>query len=375
MCTLSHAPFRAEAVGSYLRPERLKNTRIAYFNNEISSEELHKIENEEIRNIVDKQIECGLKAVTDGEFRRSWWHLDFMWYFEGIQEIEPKEGYQFNDIETRAGSACVVGKIEFSENHPFLSHFEFLQQVVADKNVVAKQTIPAPAQCYAELVRPDNIEKAKKIYANLEDLEADLIQAYTDYIQALYDKGCRNLQLDDCTWGMLCDANFWTKMTGENYSPEILIDKYLALNNAVLQNVPADLTVNTHICRGNYKSTWASSGGYDKVAKKLFGEEAVNAYYLEFDTERSGGFEPLREIPPHKKVVLGLLTSKNPELEDKERIKARIKEAANYVPLENLYLSPQCGFASTEEGNLLTEEQQWKKLKLVNEIASEVWGE
>ncbi|WP_417886524.1 5-methyltetrahydropteroyltriglutamate--homocysteine S-methyltransferase [Zunongwangia sp.] len=375
MCTISHAPFRAEAVGSYLRPERLKNSRIAYFNNEISIEELTKIEDEEITNLVEKQIECGLKAVTDGEFRRSWWHLDFMWHLDGIQKIEVDKGYQFKDVETRAESASVVGKIQFSENHPFLAHFEFLNKLAKEKGVTAKQTIPAPAQCYAELVRLDNLDEAKKVYPNLNDLETDLIKAYTDFIFALYNKGCRNLQLDDCTWGMLCDANFWNKMAGEDYDPEELIDRHLALNNAVLEKLPEDLTVNTHVCRGNYKSTWASSGGYGRVAEKLFGKENVNAYYLEFDTDRSGSFEPLKEIPPHKKVVLGLLTSKNPTLEDKELIKARIKEATNYVPLENLYLSPQCGFASTEEGNILTEEEQWNKMKLINEIASEVWGE
>ncbi|GLB50438.1 5-methyltetrahydropteroyltriglutamate--homocysteine S-methyltransferase [Neptunitalea lumnitzerae] len=373
MCTLHKAPFRADTVGSFLRPERLKQARLDYSANRISKETLISIEDEEILKLVAKQKELGLKAITDGEFRRSWWHLDCFWFFDGIDKITLDAGYKFQGVESRPESAVVTGKIGFTA-HPFVKHFEFLKTAVGTDDAVARQTLPAPAQCYAELFRGDNAKAAASIYPIIEDLQADLIAAYKQLILALYDAGCRNLQLDDCTWGMLCDANFWTTMVTTEYNPEKLIDLYLHLNNSVLEGLPEDLTINTHVCRGNFKSTWAASGGYDRVAKKLFGEELVNAYYLEFDTERSGDFGPLKEVAPHKKVVLGLVTSKDATLENKSAIIKRIHEAAEYVPLENLYLSPQCGFASTEEGNLLTEEQQWDKIKLIKEIADEVWG-
>ena len=230
--------------------------------------------------------------------------------------------------------------------------------------VEAKYTIPAPAQFYFELIRDaEHVEQLNNIYPDFAAVREDIKQAYLQVIQDLYDAGLRTLQVDDCTWGVLVDDNFLTA------------DLFLTFNNDVYQHVPAGLTVNTHVCRGNFHSTWASSGGYAPIAKELLGEEAVNAYFLEFDTDRAGGFEPLAEVTPGKGVVLGLLTSKSGQLENKDEVIVRIKEASQYVPLENLYLSTQCGFASTEEGNILTEEDQWKKIGLIKEIVAEVWGE
>ncbi|MBS4461916.1 5-methyltetrahydropteroyltriglutamate--homocysteine S-methyltransferase [Aerococcaceae bacterium zg-B36] len=376
----STAPFRVDHVGSFLRPERLVKAREAFNKGELTREALREVEDELIKELVDKQIEAGLKGVTDGEFRRAYWHLDFFWGLNGVEHTQAKIGYQFHDETTKADSCDVFGKIT-GENHPFVKDFLFLKEVVGDR-AVARQTIPAPAQFYFELIRDEeHIEQVYSIYESKEALFADIIAAYKTVIKELYEAGVRNLQIDDCTWGAIVDnhlIDIFAAAGGHTQSPEeVRADfaaDFLTLNNGILTDLPEDLVVNTHVCRGNFHSTWASQGGYDAVADTLFGEENVNAYYLEYDTDRAGDFTPLAKVTDGKKVVLGLLTSKFGELEDKETIIARIKEAAQYVPLENLYLSPQCGFASTEEGNILTEEQQWAKIKLINEIADEVWG-
>lgn len=367
----TNAPFRFDVVGSFLRPERLKAAREQYEKGLITAAELEAAEDDCIRELVSKEIEAGLQSVTDGEFRRSYWHLDFMWGFDGIEHVLMEHGYFFHGEETRADSARVCGKISFKD-HPFLKHYRFLKNLVQDKALV-RQTIPAPAQFFAELVRGENEKYLNEIYPDRQVLYQDLAAAYHDFILALYQEGCRNLQLDDCTWGMLCDKNFWANMTNGEYAASDLQELYLHLNNEAIKDLPDDLVINTHVCRGNYHSTWATSGGYAPVAEKLFNQENVDAYYLEFDDDRSGDFEPLKSVSGQKLVVLGLITSKHPKLENKKNIIERIKEAAKYVPLERLCLSPQCGFASTEEGNKLTESQQWAKLRLVREIADEVW--
>lgn len=366
------APFRYDIVGSFLRPEHLKQARLAFAQAKITEEQLTAVEDDCIRDLVEKEIQAGLLSVTDGEFRRSYWHLDFMWGFDGIEHIEMEHGYFFHGEETRADSARVCGKIRFS-SHPFIQHYVFLRDTVNGR-VLTRQTIPAPAQFFAELVRGENEDRLNTIYPDREELYQDLAAAYRDFILALYDAGCRNLQLDDCTWGMLCDQGFWKNMAGDSYSPESLQKLYLRLNNLAIENMPADLTVNTHVCRGNYHSMWATSGGYGPVADVLFGGENVQAYYLEFDDDRSGDFEPLSKVSDNKLVVLGLITSKHPQLENEDQIIARIHEASQYVPLDRLCLSPQCGFASTEEGNILTEQEQWDKISLVKRIAEKVWG-
>lgn len=374
-----NAPFRADHVGSYLRPQKLVKAREKFNEGEISRDDLTAVENQVIKELVDKQKEVGLQAIIDGEFRRSYWHLDFFWGLNGVEHTQAKVGYQFHDETTKPDSASLSGKIT-GKNHPFVEHFKFLKNEVGT-DAVAKQTIPAPAQLYFELVRDsEHVENVFSVYSNKDELFKDIAQAYRTVIADLYENGCRTLQLDDCTWGSIVDDSLLEIIAdGSGRTPEELREEFAAdfiqLNNAVLNDLPEELVVNTHICRGNFHSTWGTSGGYGAVADVLFGEENVNAYYLEYDTDRAGGFEPLSKVTEGKKVVLGLLTSKFPDLEDKEEVIARIKEASQYVPLEDLYLSTQCGFASTEEGNILTEEDQWKKIRLIQDIAQEVWGD
>ncbi|USS85573.1 5-methyltetrahydropteroyltriglutamate--homocysteine S-methyltransferase [Fructilactobacillus myrtifloralis] len=364
-----------DIVGSFLRPAQLKQARTQHQAGSFSREELTTVENQAIADLVAKEVQVGLKTVTDGEFRRSYWHLDTFWGFDGIKHTHQAHGYQFHGVETRNDSAQVDGKINFNPQHPDLQAFRYLQSVVQQyPGITARQSIPAPAQLYAELVRgPENSAAVAKYYPNHQDLVHDIGTAYRDLLLALYDAGCRDVKLDDCTWGMLADHDFWKLMTDQAEDIEQLQQEYVAFNNAALENLPADLRTSTHVCRGNYASTWAAQGGYQPVAKTLFTKENVPNYYLEFDDDRSGDFQPLAEVPDNKNVVLGLVTSKRPELEDQETLQARVKEASQYVDLDRLGLSTQCGFASTEEGNHLTEAQQWDKIKLVIQTANQIW--
>lgn len=370
-----HIPFRYDYVGSFLRPAALKEAREAFKAGTITAADLKVVEDREIEALVKKQKAAGYHVITDGEFRRAYWHLDFMWGFNGVEETELEHGYFFVGEETAKGSIKLVGKIS-GENHPFIEHFKFVQQF-EDDQVVAKQTFPAPAQFFSELFRAKNGDITRQFYPNVDDLIEDIGAAYRTFIKELYDAGCRNIQLDDCTWGMFCDEAYWKRRqeaASEAISFEEEAERFLRLNNLALRDIPDDLAVTTHVCRGNYNSTYAASGGYERVQQILFGKAKVDAFYLEFDDERSGGFEPLQYVSDNKKVVLGLITTKRASLENKERIIERIKEASQYVPLDRLYLSPQCGFASCEIGNKLTEEEQWAKLRLVKDIAEEVWG-
>lgn len=370
-------PFRVDHVGSFLRPKALVEAREAFHEGKISQEELTAVEDQAIRELVQKEIASGLKAVTDGEFRRAYWHLDFFWGLNGVEHVIGQKGYPFKGIETKPDTAQLTAPIN-GKNHPFVAHYEFLRDLVKDEDVIVKVTIPSPSQLYFELIRtPEHIEKWQAVYPTFEALADAIAKAYLEVIQELYDAGLRNLQLDDCTWGALADDGFANRFNDPRSLEEVRRDyaaRALQLNNAVIKAAPKDLVINTHVCRGNFHSKWISQGGYDKVEDELFGGEAVNAYYLEYDTDRAGDFKPLAKVGPEKKVVLGLLTSKFADLEDKEEVIARIKEASQYVPLENLYLSTQCGFASTEEGNVITEEDQWKKIQLIQEIAQELWG-
>ncbi len=366
-----HAPFRCDVVGSFLRPAELKEARAKFAEGKLTAEELRAVEDRLITELVAKQKAHGLKAITDGEYRRSYWHLDFMWGLQGVEHIELEHGYQFHGEETTKGSLKLTGKIS-GESHPFVEDFKFVKQF-EEEGVIAKQTIPAPAQFFAELFRGDNTKNTLEVYPNVDELIDDIGKAYQQVLRDLYDAGCRTVQFDDCTWGMVVDDDFWKLMVGSDFTLETLCEQYLAVNNKALENRPADLVVNTHICRGNYHSCYASKGAYDPVAPYVFAKENVDGFYLEYDDERSGTFEPLKFVPKGKKVVLGLVTTKSPVLEDKAEVTRRIHEAAQYVALEDLYLSPQCGFASCEIGNKLTEEQQWAKVDLVKELSEEVW--
>lgn len=366
-------PFRYDYVGSFLRPEKLKKARADFEAGKITREQLKEVEDVCILELVAKIKELGYHVITDGEFRRATWHLDFMWGFDGIEHKKTVDGNTTFDGEAAMiDDTFMVGKISI-KNHPFVDHFKFVK-ALEDENTIAKQTVPSPAQFYAYFTGAELLDTTLEIYGTEEAFAEDVIRAYGEFIEEIYAAGCRNLQFDDCVWGGLVNPKLAVALTGrrgealEEYKKVIL-----ALNNKVVEEAPADLIINTHVCRGNYHSTFFSSGAYDGVADLLFGEENVNAYYLEYDDERSGGFAPLAKITGNKKVVLGLVTTKTPKFENKQSVIARIKEASKYVPLENLYLSPQCGFASCEIGNKLTEEEQWAKLKLVKEIAEEVW--
>lgn len=369
-----HTPFRYDFVGSFLRPDKLKQARADYEAGTITKEQLTAVEDGCIRDLITKTKALGYHVITDGEFRRSTWHLDFMWGFEGIVHEKTVEGNTTFDAEAAMiDDTFLIGKISV-KNHPFVEHFKFVK-TFEDENTIAKQTIPSPGQFYAYFTGSQLLSTTLDIYGSEEAFAEDVIKAYNEFVREIYAAGCRNLQFDDCVWGGMVNPKIAVALTGR--SGEAL-EEYksllLRLNNEVVAAAPDDLLINTHVCRGNYHSTFFSSGAYDGVADLLFGEEHVNAYYLEYDDERSGGFAPLAKVSGDKKVVLGLITTKTPVLENKEKVIARIHEAAKYIPLDRLYLSPQCGFASCEIGNKLTEEQQWAKLALVKEIAEEVWG-
>ena len=361
---MTKTPFRYDYVGSFLRPDSLKKARRDFENRIITADELKDIEDQAIIELVEKQKQAGYHVITDGEFRRATWHLDFMWGFNGVEHKPSQNPIHFHSTKTDLEDTYLVSQISV-DHYPFVEHFKFIK-ALEDENTVAKQTIPAPAQFLLQCTFQENIASTKAIYPNIQDLIQDLGKSYQKVIQDLYDAGCRNLQLDDCSWGLF----FGKELNDEDKE---FANQLLEVNNLAVANAPSDMVINTHICRGNYNSDYFGEGAYDSVAHIIFGDENVDAYYLEFDDERSGNFESLKEVSGDKKVVLGLITTKRPELENKEKIIARIHEASQYIPLERLYLSPQCGFASCEVGNKLTEEQQWAKLALVKEIAEEVW--
>lgn len=368
-----NAPYRYDVVGSFLRPEALKKARADYKAGSISREQLTAAEDEAICDLAAKQKAAGYHIITDGEFRRETWHLDFMWGFDGVGHSETKTGLPFHGEAAMIDDTYLTGKVSLNGIHPFVEHFQFIRQF-EDANTIAKQTIPAPAQFFEQMAMPFALENTRKFYTDLSELANDITEGYKKVIQQLYEAGCRNIQFDDCSWGLFVDPMANALFGVDDDGLFKVMEQYLAINNAVIKGKPDDLIINTHVCRGNFHSTFASSGAYDRVSEILFSRENVNAYYLEFDDERSGGFAPLKAVSGDKKVVLGLITTKSPKLEDKSVVIARIYEAAKIIPLDRLYLSPQCGFASCEIGNKLTEEDQWAKLRLVKEIAEEVWG-
>ena len=367
------APFRLDHVGSFLRPERLKEARAKFNDGEITVEELERVENEEIIALIEKEKELGLKSVTDGEFRRAFWHLDFLENLDGVELVEVDHfSIQFKDKDVKPKTLRIVGKVDFSENHPFVKHFKFLKEHAGDTPV--KLTIPSPSMLHLiTQVREKNYVPIERYKDNEALFYDDVVKAYRKALQCFYDLGCCNIQLDDTSWGEFCALDKREAYEARGFDLEKIARDYVDVLNRVIEWKPEDLVVNMHICRGNFRSTWFSSGGYEPVAKTLFGHCRVDGFFLEYDSDRAGDFTPLRYIKDQK-VVLGLITSKSGDLEDKGEVIARIKEASQYVPLEQLCLSPQCGFSSTEEGNILTIEAQWDKLKLIDEIVHEVWG-
>lgn len=362
------AQYRAEVVGSFLRPAAIKKAREQFQNGEINAEELRRIEDEAIRDVVEHQRASGLKVVTDGEFRRAWWHFDFFDGLEGVELYESEQGIQFNGVQTKAHSVRVTGKLGFGQ-HPMLEDFRYLNSISGD--AIAKMTIPSPSVLH---FRGGRKAIDATVYPDLNAYFDDLAQTYRDAIQAFYNAGCRYLQLDDTVWAYLCSEDQKAQIRERGEDPEELAHIYAQVLNKALEGKPEDLTIGLHVCRGNFRSTWISEGGYEPVAEILFGSVNIDAFFLEYDNKRSGGFEPLRFIKPgRQQVVLGLITTKTGELEDPQTVKKRIAEAAQFVSLDQICLSPQCGFASTEEGNSLSEAQQWEKLRLVVDIAKDVW--
>ncbi|WP_085522474.1 5-methyltetrahydropteroyltriglutamate--homocysteine S-methyltransferase [Tuberibacillus sp. Marseille-P3662] len=358
-------PYRADQVGSLLRSERIKTARSQKTAGDISAEQLRLIENEEITRIVEKQKEIGLQAVTDGEFRRSWWHFDFLEGLDGVESYEADTGIQFQQQQTKARAIKVTGKLDFTD-HPMLEDYKFLHSIAGDHT--AKMTIPSPSMLH---FRGEIDEHA---YRDQEAFFHDLALTYKKAIQAFYDAGCRYLQLDDTSWAYFCSEEQKEQMRARGLDPNELTTLYAKMINEAIADRPNDLTITMHICRGNFRSTWIASGGYEPVAETLFAGLNIDGFFLEYDSDRAGGFEPLRFVQrPDLQVVLGLITSKFGELENPEDIKRRIDEASRFVDVNQLCLSPQCGFASTEEGNLLTEDQQWAKLRHGIDIAQDVW--
>ena len=360
-------PFRADHVGSLLRPPALKEAREQRVKGEITPAQLKEIEDREIERVIRKQEDVGLQPITDGEFRRSWWHLDFLWGLDGIEKHVMDTGVSFAGATTRNEGLKVTGKVGFS-GHPMIEHFKF---VASHTKRTPKITVPAPSAAYG---RPMRTPIDEKTYPKLDRFFDDLGHAYKKAVRAFADAGCRYLQLDEVFIAMLCDPKYRQTMKDRGDDPEQLGELYGDLVNVAMSDIPSDMTITMHMCRGNYKSTYMGAGGYEVVQEILFNKIKVHGFFMEYDTDRAGGFEPLRMLPKDRMVVLGLVTTKSGRLESKDEIKRRIERAAKFISLDQLCLSPQCGFASTEEGNVLAEEEQWAKLRMIVELADEVWG-
>jgi len=362
-------PFRADHVGSLLRSPALRAAREQREKMEITADQLRAIEDTAIEALIAKQAEIGLRSATDGEFRRAMWHFDFLEQLGGCEGYTADHGIAFKGVSTKAKGVRVVGKLGFS-GHPMLEHFRFLKAHVA-AGQTPKMTIPSPSVLH---FRGGRAAVSKEIYPEMSDFYRDLGSAYNGAVQAFAAEGCRYLQLDEVNLAYLCDSEQRQILKDRGDDPDALPGIYADLINAAIAGRPSDMVITMHLCRGNFRSSWIAQGGYEPVAEILFNQIGVNGYFMEFDTERAGSFEPLRFVPPGKTVVLGLVTSKNGDLESKDDLKRRIDDAAKFIPLDQLCLSPQCGFASTEEGNMLTEQQQWDKLSRIVEVANEVWG-
>ena len=365
--TRTNPPFRADHVGSLLRPQALKEARAKHERGEIDAAALKAVEDREIARVVARQEDVGLQGVTDGEFRRAFWHIDFLEKLDGVESYVGERKIKFQGIQPKPVLLRVKGKLGFS-GHPMLDHFRFLQ---SQTKQTPKMTIPAPSALHFRYGR-EAVPEA--IYPAMEDFYRDLGEAYRKAVRAFADAGCRYLQLDEVYLAYLCDPELREQVRARGDDPDALIHIYADLINTAISDIPSDMTITMHLCRGNFRSTYVASGGYEPVAETLFNAINVHGYFMEYDNARAGGFEPLRFVPKGKTVVLGLVTSKSGTLETRDALLRRIDEAAKFIPPDQLCLSPQCGFASTEEGNILTEEQQWAKLAMIVDVAREVWG-
>ena len=360
-------PFRADHVGSLLRPAKLKDARDRHLRGEMSAPALAEVEDREIADVVRKQEEVGLKSITDGEFRRASWNYDFLERLDGVESYVGERKIKFQGPQPRAILLRVIGKLGGYTPHPMIEHFKFLK---SHTRRTAKVTIPSPSSLHFRYGR-DAVPAS--IYSKMEDFYRDLGVSYSKAVRAFADAGCRYLQLDEVNLAYLCDPSLREHIAARGEDPAALPSIYAGLINAAIADIPPDMTITMHLCRGNFRSSFVASGGYEPVAEILFNAINVHGYFMEYDSDRAGGFEPLRLLPKGKKVVLGLVSSKSGALESRDEIRHRIDQAAKYVALDQLCLSPQCGFASTEEGNVLTEDEQRAKLRLIVELAEEVW--
>jgi 5-methyltetrahydropteroyltriglutamate--homocysteine methyltransferase len=366
-------PFRADIVGSFLRPDAVKAARKARFEDEaISAEELRAVEDEAIRGIIAQQEVAGLKIVTDGEFRRAWWHFDFMGMLDGL-DIEQHEGggIKFHGTTTKADVPVINGRLDFPADHPMLAHFKF---VAANTKVTPKISIPGPSAIHFR-VGADDIH-VKEYLDDAEAYFADITRTYRKAVKAFYDAGCRYLQLDDIFFAYLCDPDIRDQKKAQGIDPDWLIGRYAQMMHDAIEGRPDDMLIGMHMCRGNFRSTWVAAGGYDPAAEAIFNQTGVDIYFMEYDTDRAGGLEPLKRLPKgNKRVMAGFITTKTPELESIDDLKRKFEAAAKFADIDQLGIAPQCGFASTEEGNVVTEDDQKRKLELVVRTAEAIWGE
>jgi 5-methyltetrahydropteroyltriglutamate--homocysteine methyltransferase len=361
-------PFRADHVGSFLRSAALKEARAKRERNEIPADALQAIEDREIEAIIKKQESVGLKSITDGEYRRAFWNYDFLGKLDGVEAYLGERKIKFQGKQPKPMMLRVIGQLGTFSGHPMLDHFRFVQSHTRE---TPKMTIPSPSSLHFRYGRSAVPEA---IYPDMGDFYRDLGQTYRKAARAFADAGCRYLQLDEVNFTYLCDPKLRQQVSERGDDPERLPHIYADMINTAISDLPADAMTAMHLCRGNFQSTFVASGGYEPVAEILFNTIRIKTYFMEYDSDRAGGFEPLRFVPKDKIVVLGLVTSKSGKLEPKDELKRRIEQATKYIGLDQLCLSPQCGFASTEEGNLLAEDEQWAKLRMIVELADEVWG-
>jgi 5-methyltetrahydropteroyltriglutamate--homocysteine methyltransferase len=364
----SKPPFRADHVGSLLRPAALKDARAKRERGEISAQALAQIEDHEIEKVIRRQEEIGLQAVTDGELRRAFWNYDFLGQLDGVEAYVGERKIKFQGAQPKSMMLRVIGKLGACRAHPMVEHFKFVK---THSKALAKMTIPSPSSLHFRYGR-DAVPES--IYPSMDEFYRDLGETYRKVTRAFADAGCRYLQLDEVNFTYLCDPKLREVVANRGEDPQTLPHIYAGMINAAISDLPADVTTAMHLCRGNFRSSFVASGGYEPVAEILFNEIKIDAYFMEYDSERAGGFEPLRFVPKDRMVVLGLVTSKSGKLESRDELKRRIDAAAKFVALDQLCLSPQCGFASTEEGNILAEDEQWAKLAMIVEVAEEIWG-
>ena len=370
--TIATPPFRADHVGSLLRPQSVKDARRKYFEDKsIDAEELREVEDAAIRDVVKMQENAGLLAVTDGEYRRSFWHYDFIGALTGVElvEREPEKGVAFHGVTLRPIFPTITGRLDFPDDHPMLAHFRYLASVA---KVMPKISIPGPSVCHFRTAKADIHPRE---YQDVEVLFTDLSRTYAKAVKAFYDAGCRYLQMDDIYFAYLCDPKIREQKKAEGFDPDYLITAYARMMHDAIADRPGDMLIAMHMCRGNFKSTWVAEGAYDPAADAIFNQTGIDVYFMEYDTERAGGLEPLRLLPRGKKRVMpGFITTKSGDLESLDDLKRKFDQASKFADINQLGIAPQCGFASTEEGNSITDDDQKRKLDLVVRTAEAIWG-